>query len=126
MSRPIVAHSPDNPNHDPRSGGPADPLVRGTFSDGHSSFTVRASSAASPDSFQVAASGNPADLVLIVSGLNTGHLHATWGSGWRAFAPDWKVWIEDAAFKVFYNGHTIDNRSNPGPLGSGSVRHCDG
>jgi hypothetical protein len=123
VSRPIVAHASDNPNHDPRG---TDPLVRGTFSDGHTEFTVRVSSADSPDSFQVSANRNPADLVLIVSGVNTGHLHATWGHGWRAFAPDWKIWVEDAAFKVFYNGHAIGERPGPGPLGSGTVRHCDG
>ncbi|THV32107.1 hypothetical protein [Glycomyces paridis] len=99
----------------------ADPLERGRFNDGLTDFTVRASSANAPDSFQVAVTGNPADLVLIVSGLGSGDLHATWGETWRAFAPDWKVWVEDAAFKVFYNGHRIDNR--PGPI---NPRHCDG
>ncbi|SDE30241.1 hypothetical protein [Glycomyces harbinensis] len=118
MSRPIVAHTPDNPNRESRGG---DPLVRGTFADHHSSFTVRASSASAPDSFQVSIAGNPADLVLIVSGLNTGHLHATWGREWRAYAPDWKMWFEDSAFKVFYNGHALDNRPRPG-----SARQCDG
>lgn len=108
---------------------PRDPLVRGKFSDGHTKFAVRASSSASPDSFQVSANDNWADLVLIVSGLNTGNLHATWGNGWRTFAPDWKVWVEDAAFKVFYNGHTIDNRDNRGygrDGDPGTVRFCNG
>jgi hypothetical protein len=100
-----------------------DPLERGQLSDGHTEFTVRASSADAPDSFQVSANGNRADLVLIVSGLISGHLHATWGKGWRAFNPEWKVWVEDAAFKVFYTGHYIADR--PGS-GTGSVRFCNG
>jgi hypothetical protein len=124
VSETIVAHVPDNPNRDPRG---AASLIRGTFSDGHTEFTVRASTATAPDSFQVSANNNPADIVLIVSGINTGHLHATWGQGWRTFAPDWKVWIEDAAFKVFYTGHAIDNRPSPdGPMGPGKVRFCHG
>lgn len=99
-------------------------LVRGQFTDGHTRFTVRASGTTAPDSFQVSANDNPADLVLIVSGINTGHLHATWGDGWRTFNPEWKVWIEDAAFKVFYTGHQIDNR--PYEDGQGEVRFCSG
>jgi hypothetical protein len=82
---------------------PRDSLVRGGFTDNHTDFTVRASSATAPDSFQVIANGNWADIVLIVSGLNSGQLHATWGDGWRVFNPEWKLWVEDAAFKVFYN-----------------------
>ena len=103
---------------------PADPLERGRFSDGHTDFTVCASSAAAPDSFQVFANRNRADIVLIVSGLNSGNLHATWGQGWRTFTPEWKVWVEDAAFTVFYNGHQIGNRPNEGGLGT--VKSCDG
>jgi len=89
-------------------------LERGGFSDGRGEFTVRASSSVAPDSFQVYAGEGHADIVLIVSGLNTGHLHATWGAKWRACTPEWKVWFEDAAFKVFYTGHGI------------GVRFCDG
>ncbi|MCC3763182.1 hypothetical protein K3N28_08875 [Glycomyces sp. TRM65418] len=102
---------------------PRDSLVRGDFSDGHTDFTVRASSSHAPDSFQVSANRNPADLVLIVSGLNSGNLHATWGDEWRAFAPDWKVWVEDAAFEVFYNGDLADTRRDGGP---GPVKFCNG
>ena len=102
---------------------PREPLVRGDFSDGHTNFTVRASNITAPDSFQVSANRNAADIVLIVSGLNSGRLHATWGDGWRSFAPDWKVWIEDAAFKVFYNGDLVNDRRDGG---LGSVRFCNG
>lgn len=89
-------------------------LERGGFSDGRTEFKVRASSSVAPDSFQVHTEGNPVDIVLIVSGLNTGHLHATWGGKWRGATPEWKVWFEDAAFKVFYTGRGI------------GVRFCDG
>jgi hypothetical protein len=118
VSRPIVAHAPDNPN---RESHESDPLVRGTFSDGHTTYSVRASGADAPDSFQVSVANNAADLVLIVSGLNSGHLHATWGHGWRPFAPEWKAWFEDSAFAVFYNGRVIDDRPRPG-----KVRFCNG
>jgi len=101
-----------------------DPLERGRFTDGHTDFTVCASSLTAPDSFQVYTTQYRADIVLIVSGLNSGNLHATWGQGWRAFAPDWKARVEDAAFKVFYTGHHITNRPNEG--GPGPVRFCNG
>jgi hypothetical protein len=61
---------------------------------------------------------------LIVSALNSGHLYATWDQAWRAFAPDWKAWFEDSAFKVFYSGRVQDHRE--GPEGPGSVRFCNG
>ncbi|MBO3735420.1 hypothetical protein [Glycomyces niveus] len=76
---------------------------------------------------------NPADLVLIVSGLNTGHLHATWGEGWRAFVPEWKDWVRDAAFQVFHTGHVGRSDGTDRPGGStaarpipGKVRFCNG
>jgi hypothetical protein len=73
----------------------------------------------------VSADDNSADIVLIVSGLNSGNLHATWGHGWRTFAPDWKVWVRDSAFKVFYNGRNITHRPGPDDA-SGTVRFCNG
>lgn len=96
---------------------PADPLERGRFADGGHRFTVCASSAVVPDSFQVYADGNRADLVVIVSGLNTGDLHATWGDEWRSRSAAWKEWARSTAFHVFYNG----SHSDPG-----AARFCDG
>ncbi|GAA1680626.1 hypothetical protein GCM10009830_29600 [Glycomyces endophyticus] len=113
----VISYGGDDP-------GPSR-LERGRFSDGHTNFTVRASSADAPDSFQVSADGNAADIVLIVSGLNTGRLHATWGQGWRSFAPDWKVWVEDAAYQVFYNGLRLGERGTDDGR-PGQVRFCDG
>jgi hypothetical protein len=117
VSLTIVAHGPDNPNRDR---GPGVPLIRGTFTDRQTDFTVWSSAVEAPDSFQVAVTNNPADLVLIVSGVSTGMLHATWGEDWRAFVPDWKAWFQDTAFKVFYTGRA-DDRPTPG-----KVRFCDG
>lgn len=82
---------------------PPDPLERGRFSDGVHQFNVYASSASAPDSFQVCAEGNRADLVLIVSGLTSRNLHATWGHEWRDRPAEWREWARDAAFHVFYN-----------------------
>lgn len=112
---------------------PRDPLERGRFTDGRTEFTVRASSESSPDSFQVFANGDQGDTVMIVSGIVSRKLHATWGDDWRAYAPEWKIWLEDTAFAVFYNVHvfqacadspgTADDRSS---TGSFRARFCDG
>ena len=92
-------------------------LDRGRFSYGNLTFTVRASGPGTPDSFQVYANGNPADIVLVVSGLNSRSLHATWGDDWRSWDEDWKLRFKEHAFMVFYNG------PNPPP---GKVRVCNG
>ncbi|MFC3491156.1 hypothetical protein [Glycomyces rhizosphaerae] len=81
-----------------------DPLNRGQFSDGKRNYTVRASSADVPDSFQVHAGDNQMDIVVVVSGLVSWNLRATWGDGWRSASAEWKSWFKDQAFIVFYNG----------------------
>ena len=78
-------------------------LERGRFSDGRTVFTVRASSLDAPDSLQVYAGGNPADIVLIVSGINSGNLRATWGDDWRSADDEWKQRFKDQTFIVFYD-----------------------
>ncbi|GAB3649996.1 hypothetical protein [Glycomyces tarimensis] len=100
MSAPIVAHAaastkPNTPH--------APELERGSFTDGSRSYTVRASSADAPDSFQVY-TGEARDIVLIVSGLNSGELKATWGPTWRTASDAWREWVEAQSFMVFYNG----------------------
>jgi hypothetical protein len=90
-------------------------LVRGTFRDNYRSYTVRASSAVAPDSFQVIAGGRE-DVVLVVSGLNSGDLKATWGQYWRRLKPQDKIWLEEQAFRIFYR---------PG-LADAKVRFCGG
>ena len=92
-------------------------LERGRFGDGDSVFTVRASSDHAPDSFQVYANANPADIVLVVSGLNGGNLRATWGDDWRPFSEEWKGWFKHQAFLAFYNGLAP---------AAGRVRFCNG
>jgi hypothetical protein len=77
-------------------------LERGAFSDDYRTYQVRVSSADAPDSFQVL-TGKGDDIVLIVSGLNSGELKATWGPFWRSFKPNWKIWVEESAFRVFYS-----------------------
>jgi hypothetical protein len=96
-----------------------DPLVRGRFHDDYRSYKVRASSADAPDSFQVV-TGESEDIVLIVSGLNSGDLKATWGPFWRSFKPNWKVWVEDSAFRVFYSGRAAVASTPP------MVKFCEG
>ncbi|RRS00486.1 hypothetical protein [Glycomyces terrestris] len=94
-----------------------DPLERGGFGDGSNRYTVYASSAEVPDSFQVCANGNRADLVLIVSGLTSQNLHATWGDEWRNRTAEWREWARATAFHVFYNGS---------PQPQAQTRFCDG
>lgn len=108
-----------------------DPLERGRFGDGSRAFTVCASSLSAPDSFQVYASENRADLVLIVSGLSTGDLHSTWGDEWRTRSAQWRSWARDCAFHVFHNGSLLvepgaNARRRGDRPGPGTIRHCDG
>jgi hypothetical protein len=90
-------------------------LHRGEFHDDDRVYNVRASSAVAPDSFQVH-TGEKEDIVLIVSGLNSGDLKATWGPFWRGFNSQWKIWVEESAFRVFYRDHRLGER----------VRFCNG
>lgn len=78
-------------------------LVRGTFHDDLRDYRVRASSVHAPDSFQVV-TGDHEDIVLVVSGLNSGSLKTTWGPFWRSFKPTWKIWVEESALRVFHRG----------------------
>ncbi|MFB9661864.1 hypothetical protein ACFQS3_03985 [Glycomyces mayteni] len=105
------------PSTRPRTAPVPDPLERGRFSDGVHQYTVYASSADAPDSFQVCANNNRADLVLIVSGLTSQDLHATWGDEWRTRSAEWREWARSAAFQVFHNG------SLPKPA---KTRYCNG
>ncbi|MEV3939057.1 hypothetical protein AB0K52_24165 [Glycomyces sp. NPDC049804] len=94
-------------------------LVRGTFHDDLRDYTVRTSTAHAPDSFQVV-TGEHEDIVLVVSGLNSGNYKTTWGPFWRSFKPTWKIWVEEAAMRVFNRGRTrIENAP-------ATVRWCNG
>jgi hypothetical protein len=99
---------PDRP--DPGS------LNRGTFHDEFRTYTVRASGAVAPDSFQVLTGDRNDDVVLVVSGLNSGDLKATWGTYWRGLKPHAKIWIEEQAFRIFYRDR----------IPAQSVRFCNG
>jgi hypothetical protein len=101
-----------------------DPLARGGFTDGANEFWVYASSEVAPDSFQVCANGNRADIVLIASGLNTGAMHSTWGAEWRARPLDWRGWAKNCAFHVFENGSLL--RESRAGTAQGKVRFCNG
>jgi len=85
-------------------------LVRGMFHDDLRQYKVRVSSPDAPDSFQVT-TGEREDIVLIISGLNSGDLKATWGPFWRSHKPNWRIWIEESAFRVFYSGKHFGNRA---------------
>lgn len=95
---------------------------RGSFSDGAgSTFHVFASSADAPGALFVHYESNRADAVLIVTGLSSGNLHASWGPRWRAAARPWQRWCQGAALHVFYNG----GEAAPATA-TGRARVCDG
>lgn len=96
-------------------------LERGQFSDGRRVFVVRASSSDAPDSFVVHTKGNQSDVILLVSGLNSGDLHATWSEEWRSATPEWREWARNNAFKAF---HTTSRTVEPAP--PGKIRFCRG
>jgi len=96
----------------------AESLNRGTFQDQYRTYTVRVSSADAPDSFQVITGARGDDVVLVVSGINSGELKATWGRFWSGLKPQSKIWIEEQAFRVYYR-HRIDSA----PI---SWRFCNG
>lgn len=100
-----------------------EPLARGRFTDGSREFAVCATTAVETDSFQVYPSENRADLVLIVSGLRTGDLHATWGEEWRNRSPEWRDWLRTCAFHVFHNGTLMPE---PQPARPARDRFCNG
>lgn len=114
-------------------------LERGEFRDSLRTYKVRVSSNEAPDSFQVY-TGSREGIVLIVSGLNSGDLKATWGPGWRGAEAEWKVWVEECAFGLLYGGHQVGvsggDRPRPGPaspmghhmigMTPASVKFCDG
>lgn len=113
--------------HRARSTAPAPAaLDRGQFSDGVRSFTVRASGPTAPDSFQVFAGGDRADVVLVVSGINTGELRATWGPEWRTASETWRDWFEANSFMVFYNGKRPASGTASGTGSARRVRVCNG
>lgn len=94
-----------------------DSLERGRFSDGARTFSVRASSEHAPDSFQVYADDSRCDLVLVVTGLISQELKATWGPEWSTASEGWREWFEAKAFMVFHNGDRA---------ATGRERACDG
>ncbi len=100
---------------EPHSG----PLDRGTFQDEFRTYKVRASGPVAPDAFQVLTGPRNDDVVLVVSGLNSGDLKATWGTYWRRLESHAKIWVEEQAFRVFYGGRIAADISD-------AARFCDG
>jgi hypothetical protein len=61
--------------------------------------------------------GQSREVVLVISGLSTRDLRATWGPQWRTASETWRDWFEATAFMVFYNGQRPPR---------GKVRVCNG
>ncbi|MFG3340054.1 hypothetical protein [Glycomyces sp. NPDC048151] len=67
--------------------------------------------------------GSESDPILIVSGLNSGNLHATWNEEWRSASPEWREWARNNAFKAF---HSVQTSNSPQPATPGKIRFCRG
>ncbi|THV26415.1 hypothetical protein [Glycomyces paridis] len=84
---------------------PPPEVERGRFTDGVDWFSVCAAPAeCAPESFRVYQQQSGGDLVLIVSGINSENLRASWGEAWRSQSPEWHEWMQVKGFTVFYTG----------------------
>jgi anthranilate synthase component 1 len=77
VPEPLVPHSGGKTNSHSAATPAGASLEKGTFSDGVRTFTVRASAVPAPDSFQVHLAGQSREVVLVISGLSTRDLRAT-------------------------------------------------
>ncbi|GAB3659179.1 hypothetical protein [Glycomyces tarimensis] len=97
-------------------------IERGRFRDRHSEFVVCASATDAPDSFRVYENDNRTDMVLVITGVCSGDLRASWGLAWRGQSEEWREWMEAQAFMAFYNGHRTISTDRY----TGRVKVCDG
>lgn len=111
-----------NPTHTASAVLPLEVEI-GTFRDRQTTYHVAASSEHAPESAQVYADGNRADIVLVLSGLSTEHPRATWGAQWRARSPEWdqwREWMQEETFRAIYRVR------EPAPVPLRAVRFCNG
>ncbi|WP_026924561.1 hypothetical protein [Glycomyces arizonensis] len=81
-------------------------VERGRFRDRRSEFVVCSTEADASDSLRVYEGQNRTDLVLVITGICSGDLKASWGRQWRTASDEWREWMEAKAFMAFYTGRT--------------------
>lgn len=96
---------------------------RGSFVKDGLWFDVFASSAVAPEAMYVFQSGDRSTIALVVSGLNSGDLKASWGAGWDAYSPEWREDFEEQAYRAYV---TRDTRPRPTPRTNQALRVCNG
>jgi hypothetical protein len=96
---------------------------RGSFAKDGLWFDVCASSAVAPEAMRVYQSGDRSTIALVVSGLNSGDLKASWGAGWDAYPREWRDDFEELAYRAYVSR---DARPRPTPRSNRVVRVCNG
>ncbi|PRY62486.1 MULTISPECIES: hypothetical protein [Glycomyces] len=76
-------------------------VQRGSFDKDGTRFDVCASSAMAPEAMRVYQAGDRSVIALVVSGLNSGELKASWGSGWGAYPEEWRDDFEERAYRAY-------------------------
>jgi hypothetical protein len=82
---------------------------RGSFDMDGSLFDVCASSAFAPEAMRVYPAGDRSVIALVVSGLNSGELKASWGSGWGAYPEEWRDDFEERAYRAYVSRVRVCN-----------------
>lgn len=97
---------------------------RGDFDFYGEAFEVFASSADAPESMRVYPTGGAHDaLVLVVSGLNSGDLKASWGKPWSERSEEWRDSFEERAYRAYLRPESNSGTAAPA---IGRVRVCNG
>jgi len=76
-------------------------VQRGSFEKDGTRFDVCASSALAPEAMRVYQAGDRSVIALVVSGLNSGEMKASWGSGWGAYPEEWRDDFEERAYRAY-------------------------
>lgn len=98
-------------------------VQRGSFTKDGRTFDVYASSAHAPDTMRVYPADAHGSIVLIVSGLNSRNMKASWGLPWRDFAEAWRDDFEERAYRAYVSR---SDAPRPTARATAMVRVCEG
>lgn len=98
-------------------------VQRGSFAKDGRTFDVYASSAHAPDTMRVYPADAHGSIVLIVSGLNSRSMKASWGLPWRGFAEEWRDDFEERAYRAYVSRANVQR---PTVRATATVRVCEG
>jgi hypothetical protein len=102
---------------------PTAEVQRGSFIKDERMFNIYASSAHAPDTMRVYPADAYGSIVLIMSGLNSRNMKASWGLPWRGFAEEWRDDFEERAYRA-YVSRAVAPR--PTARATATVRVCEG